>query len=107
MEFFVRDTSKSINDIMRTLGYRATHLQPGDQGGHHDDEFSMVRKLGKNDYPRFHLYVKQMNGGDAGYSFNLHLDQKKPSYNGTSAHSGEYHGDLVEDEVKRIKHLIL
>lgn len=34
---------------------------------------------------------------------NLHLDMKKPSYAGTSAHAGEYDGALVEQEAERIR----
>ena len=36
----------------------------------------------------------------------LHLDQKQPSYKGTSMHAGEYSGELVEKEAKRIKEAI-
>ena len=38
--------------------------------------------------------------------FNLHLDQKKPSYSGSSAHSGEYDGEIIEKEVERIKGIL-
>ena len=34
--------------------------------------------------------------------FDLHLDQKKPSYVGTKAHGGEYDGPTVEKEMSRI-----
>lgn len=30
-------------------------------------------------------------------------DQKQASYEGTSAHSGEYDGELVEQEIRRLK----
>ena len=33
---------------------------------------------------------------------NLHLDQKRPVYRGTSAHGGEYEGEVVEQEAARI-----
>ncbi len=33
---------------------------------------------------------------------SLHLDAKKPSYEGTAAHGGEYQGELVEKEMERI-----
>ncbi len=87
---------RSINDIMRQIGYSPAYFQKA-------EEFSMVRKLVRNDYPRFHLYIKK--SGD-GLSFNLHLDQKKPSYKGSKGHSGEYDGDLVEGEAERIKGLL-
>jgi hypothetical protein len=61
---------------------------------------SYVRHLGRMLYPRFHMYVEEY--GD-NYSFNLHLDQKQPSYSGARAHSGEYDGELVEEEMERVK----
>ena len=57
---------------------------------------SYVRRLGSGFYPRFHVYVQNN-------SINLHLDQKQASYGGTSAHSGEYDGEVVEREGERIK----
>jgi len=36
----------------------------------------------------------------------LHLDQKKPSYQGQTKHSGEYEGELVEVEKARILQLL-
>ena len=38
--------------------------------------------------------------------FNLHLDQKKPTYEWHIAHSGEYDGELVEKEIERIKKIL-
>lgn len=103
MEFILKIPDKSIHDIMRQIGY-----QPASFQSHlgHDSEFSIVRKIVTNDYPRFHLYIILLNGGEIGHKFNLHLDQKKPSYEGSHAHSGEYHGELVEREAERIKNLI-
>lgn len=51
-------------------------------------------------YPRFHIYLKVENKS---LILNLHLDQKKPIYKGTTAHSGEYDGELVKKETERIK----
>jgi len=34
------------------------------------------------------------------------LDQKKPIYQGTPAHSGEYEGKVVEEETERIKQIL-
>jgi hypothetical protein len=53
----------------------------------HNGQSSFVRKLGGGAYPRFHIYVKEQ--GDT-LVFNLHLDQKQVSYEGNTAHSGEY-----------------
>ncbi len=56
---------------------------------------SYTRRLGSGFYPRFHVYVE--NG-----QIKLHLDQKQASYQGSSAHSGEYDGPTVEVETARI-----
>ena len=85
------DTSRNI---MRRLGY-------GEHYDHNTQQFSYSRRLGKERYPRFHVYVDDF---DSGMVINLHLDQKQASYEGSNAHAGEYDGKLVEDEIKRIQH---
>ncbi len=65
---------------------------------------SYMRRLGNQPYPRFHVYLVPIEDG---FSLNLHLDQKKASYSGHTAHSGEYDGHLVENEAERIKKIIL
>lgn len=106
MQFHIKGINKSTNDIMRTIGYRPAYFQ-------NEGEVSIVRQLGRNDYPRFHLYIKrsfvkvseeQMQAKDC--IFSLHLDQKKPSYGGSHAHSGEYEGALVQEEAERINSLL-
>lgn len=64
---------------------------------------SLVHRLGKGFYPRFHLYLE-----DRGEQIilNLHLDQKQPIYEGMTAHNAEYDGEVVEGEAKRIKSFI-
>lgn len=107
MEFVIKNLKDSVNSIMRQLGYQPAYFQkPG--------EFSLVKKLGRNDYPRFHLYIKPASAKasdglvkDNDYVFNLHLDQKKPSYEGAKGHSGDYDGEVVESEAERIKQLLL
>lgn len=64
---------------------------------------SFARRLARDFYPRFHVYVEKNNEK---IIFNLHLDQKKPSYQGQKAHSAEYGGELIENEIKRLKGLI-
>lgn len=64
------------------------------------DEESYMRRLRGSLYPRFHLYVSEDSRGTV---LNLHLDQKQPSYAGTSAHAGEYDGATVETEADRIR----
>ena len=97
MEFTINNLKRSINDVMRTVGYQPAYFQK-------DGQFSIIRPVGRNDYPRFHLYIKQ-NGSDV--VFDLHLDQKKPSYGGQTGHSGEYEGEVVVQEAERIKQLLL
>jgi hypothetical protein len=63
-------------------------------------ETVFVRELARGGYPRFHLYVSERDASN--WVFNLHLDQKKPVYEGQTAHSGEYDGALVEGEAQRI-----
>ena len=114
MEFIIKNTQKSISDIMRQIGYMPAYFQK-------DGEFSMVRKIARNDYPRFHLYIKEVvspvvRTTGLSYNFSLHLDQKKPSYFAyrslgegglkAHAHSGEYDGDVVEGEAERIRQIL-
>lgn len=102
MKFEIININKGINDIMRQIGYQPSYYQD-------EEEFSMIRKLTGNDYPRFHLYIKEVLRQSSGqmegksYTFSLHLDQKKPSYKGARKHSGEYNGPMVEKETERIK----
>ncbi len=83
-------------EIIRRLGYapqRATVT----------DEISCVRRMG-GDYPRFHIYLKEEKDV---FNFSIHLDQKKPIYEGSSAHNGEYESDVVREEVARIKSILM
>jgi len=96
MDFEIKNLQKSVVAVSREIGYVIIDTQPNGQ-------YNFVRKLSGQNYPRFHLYVTQQ-GWD--YKFSLHLDQKKPSYEGSHAHSGEYFGPLVEGEADRIKGLL-
>ena len=104
MEFQIKNIQKSTPDLMRSIGYQPAYFQkPG--------EVSIVRQLTRNDYPRFHLYIKETSDKGQGIStknlnFSLHLDQKKPSYEGSTGHSGDYDGDVVEGEAQRIQQLL-
>ena len=83
--------SFNIRDGLRRLGYFGLLV-----GG----ETSYVRRLSRIQYyPRFHLYL---NETPKQITFNLHLDQKHASYEGSSAHSGEYDGETVKEEADRI-----
>jgi hypothetical protein len=66
---------------------------------------SFTLRTGPDFYPRFHLYVSQK---EEQTTFDLHLDQKQPSYGGnTHMHSGEYDGPIIENELKRVYRWIL
>ncbi len=72
---------------------------------HQSGQESFARRLGRDLYPRLHLYVQEIPGSEEIF-FNLHLDQKKASYEGQTRHSGEYEGELVEAEVARLQSLL-
>jgi len=60
---------------------------------------SYSRRLGQSGfYPRFHMYV---NSEDP-LILSIHIDQKQASYQGQTAHSGDYDSDLVKQEAQRI-----
>lgn len=61
---------------------------------------SYAKRIHRDFYPRFHVYIQIENDAIV---YNLHLDQKRPIYEGVTAHSGEYDGDVVEREGERIK----
>lgn len=82
--------------MMRRAGYGYLMNR---QGG--DDSF--VRRISGGDYPRFHMYIRDEGGQVV---FNLHLDQKKPSYPGAHAHNAEYDGELVEGEIARLRQMM-
>ena len=87
----------NIAGMMRKIGY-SYRGKKEDTG-----EIEILRPIGGGGYPRFHVFIRVSEDEMA---FNLHLDQKKPSYKGTSAHSGEYDGVVVEKEAERIKQLL-
>lgn len=95
MDFEIKDLKISVVDLSRRLGYIIIDTRE-------NGEYNLVRKLSGNNYPRFHVYLKQQGSN---YIFSLHLDQKKPIYGakGVHAHNGEYFGPVVEEEADRIK----
>ena len=95
-DFTIKNLQKSVVEVSRETGY--VIIDTNERG-----EYNMVRKLGgAGNYPRFHVYLKQQ-GND--FVFSLHLDQKKPVYEGSGnhAHNGEYFGPIIDEEVDRIK----
>ncbi|MCX6792625.1 MAG: hypothetical protein NTY12_01235 [Candidatus Falkowbacteria bacterium] len=88
--------STPYHNFLRLAGYS---YMPNRKTG----QDSFVRPFGNNNYPRFHIYVNEEVDK---IIFNAHLDQKQASYEGTSAHSGEYDSPLVKQELDRLKSLI-
>jgi len=97
MRFVVKNPQDNVLNLARKLGY----MPRGIEG----QELVFVRLLLGREYPRFHLYIKEDKEKN-NLLFSLHLDQKKPSYSGSAAHSGEYKGELVEREAERIRKVI-
>jgi hypothetical protein len=96
MKFIIRGPFReNIYNLMRKIGY---HFQRKDEK---TNELTFARP--PRSYPRFHLFLKQEDGN---LVFSLHLDQKRPVYQGTPAHSGEYEGEVVEKEAERIKQIL-
>jgi len=79
-------------EVLRKAGY--SYFRDPQSG-----EESFVLRLTTEYYPRFHLYVESEHNQ---VTFNLHLDQKKPSYGDNTKHSGEYTGPTIEKEMQRI-----
>ncbi|MBI1984491.1 MAG: hypothetical protein HYS60_00050 [Candidatus Wildermuthbacteria bacterium] len=98
MKFTVELKRGSISSALRDCGYAPLGIDPAAQ------ELIFVKSLGRM-YPRFHIYCKAVSGSHV-FALNLHLDQKRPTYQGVSAHSGEYEGSIVEAEAKRISSTI-
>lgn len=94
MQFSIPKTGENILNLMRRLGYRPEKNRYGEE--------SFARPISGQPYPKFHIYIEET---DSGWVLKLHLDQKKPSYEGSGAHSGEYEGPVVEQETERIKHI--
>ena len=95
MNFKIEKPNETVVSLARRIGYRPVGVDA-------DNEYNLVRPLDRSGYPRFHIYVKKNNETGV-FSISLHLDQKKPSYKGSTAHSGEYEGEIVEKEAERIK----
>ena len=100
MDFIASNIKENITSLARKIGYSPTPFSFSVE-----NEFNFIKPLSGAGYPRFHIYVKYSNEKN-GYVFNLHLDQKKPSYKGSSAHNAEYEGALIEKEAERIKNII-
>lgn len=99
MRFSIKNLRESLGTLSRKIGYRFLG------GNAEKKEWSFVRVLGSGGYPRFHLFVS-FDSDKKNWSFNLHLDQKRPVYRGAPAHAGEYDSDVVKTEAERIKEVL-
>ncbi len=95
MKFEIGIPKANIVSLLRSGGY---HFQE-----EKENEMNFYRSLSPLNYPRFHIYLTKRKKV---LVFNLHLDQKKPSYKGSPAHSAEYDGKLLKDEKERIKKIL-
>ena len=96
MEFKIKSPFKeNIYNLMRKVGY---YFQ-----GENKEKKEIIFTRPSKGYPRFHIYLETKGEN---LIFNLHLDQKKPIYKGMPAHSGEYKGEVVENEAERIKQIL-
>ena len=85
----------NTRNLLRRCGYAEQVTRLG--------KISYSRRAGGGEFPRFHAYIDRINNG---FTVNLHLDQKAACYSGTTAHSGEYDGELVEKEADYLKRMI-
>lgn len=84
--------------LMRRIGYFAFFDK-------NVNKTSYIRKLSHSqNFPRFHIYLSKQNEKIV---INLHLDQKKASYHGYKMHSGESDGEVVINELNRIKKILM
>jgi len=104
MKFILKGPFKdNIYNLMRKIGY---HFQ-----GEEKEKGEFIFTRPPKGYPRFHIYLK-IDGSTGSPQeiknliFNLHLDQKRPIYKGTTAHSGEYDSELVKKEAERVKEIL-
>lgn len=92
MKLGIPKQGENILSVARRIGYLSQKTTPS-------GEHAFVRPMHGGDFPRFHLYIAEESER---FIFNLHLDQKKPVYEGVSAHSGEYEGPIITEEAYRI-----
>ena len=107
---------ENVHNLMRRCGYFSLPAVAPLSGTKEGGELVFIRPLTSSGsgYPRFHIYVKFDDvsretlrpGSGQALTLNLHLDQKKPVYQGVTAHSGEYEGEIVEKETARIKQIL-
>ena len=89
----------NILSLMRQCGYYIS------KNNNNEIAFFRIISNSKSGFPRFHAYIKKDEISQETI-INLHLDQKKPVYKGSSAHAAEYEGELVEKETERLSQIL-
>lgn len=97
MKIKIEKPTTDFKKVIQRCGYREIFDRRSGQT-------SFVHRAGIYFYPRFHLYLEKETADEI--ILNLHLDQKRPSYQGCHAHSAEYDSDVVKKEVERVKNFI-
>jgi len=95
-------TKKQLGSAPAMWLRRAGYAYIPDRAGGQE---SFVRRLSRDFYPRFHIYFTagQNRAGQEIITFNLHLDQKRPGYQGFRRHNAEDDGAVVAAEMERLK----
>ena len=92
---FQRAPTETAQNYLRRAGY-ARHVSA-------DGEVSYVLRTSGYEFPRFHIYVDERPNK---HTISIHLDQKAQTYDGFSAHSGEYDGPIVRHELARVASVV-
>ncbi len=79
--------------LMRRLGYATYTNRQGIS--------SFVRRIHGSEFPRYHLYINKETEREM--TCSVHIDQRAPSYQGTSAHGGDYDTPQVLEEIERLQ----
>lgn len=96
MRIEIQKFSGNFADSMRSAGYHYDGQDPK------TGELRFYRSLSSGLFPRFHVYCLKTQNSKL-LTINLHLDQKAPVYEGTTAHGGDYEGPIIEKEAAKIK----
>lgn len=94
MKFIIENPQVNISVLFRRAGYHFVKRE--------GEEMSFARNLTGQKFPRFHVFSKMEENK---LIVNIHIDHKAASYEGSSAHSGEYGKDseLLKGEAERLK----
>jgi len=92
MKFLINNNKYNILSLTRRIAYHVDRKNK-----------SFSKRLGSGEFPRFHIYIKQVKEA---LEFSLHLDQKGACYDAQTAHSGDYDGEVLENEKERIINLL-